>query len=44
LTTLTVDAPLAGVFEVTDGVVSKLKFFFTWDEALEAAHVEEEVR
>jgi hypothetical protein len=30
------------VFEVTDGLISKVKWFFTWDEALAAAQVEEE--
>ena len=39
-----IDAPLAGVFEVTDGLVGKVRFFFTWEEAVEAARVEEEVQ
>lgn len=39
-----IDAPLAAVFEVTDGLVDRVRFFFTWEEALEAAHVEEEVQ
>jgi hypothetical protein len=39
-----IDAPLAAVFQVTDNLVDKVKFFFTWEEALEAARVEEEVQ
>jgi hypothetical protein len=39
-----IDGPLAAVFEVTDGLVNKVKFFFTWEEAREAARVEEEVQ
>jgi ketosteroid isomerase-like protein len=39
-----IDAPLAGVFEVTDGLITKVKWFFTWEEALEATRDEEEVQ
>jgi hypothetical protein len=29
---------------LTDGLISKVKWFFTWEEALKAARVEEEVQ